>query len=221
MTEIRRAFLWTTLGRYLVMTVNLAAAAVMARLPDEYGVSVLGGAVFAVAEAIRPLGGGAYLIQKKELTSDDVRSSFTVSLSVTIVLTAALMLLLGPLTRYFVTPDLGRYLRAAILGFLTGPFVYPISALMSRHQPLVARLGLPRHHHRLADGFMAAQQRVDLSEFDPEAADLHLMIEPAEMPQLPVGAPAPRSPVRYNRVPGCSDRESGMKRSAVSPGRPR
>ena len=63
------------------MTVNLAAAAVMARLlaPDEYGISVLGAAVFAVAEAIRALGGGAYLIQKKDLTPDDVRSSFTVS----------------------------------------------------------------------------------------------------------------------------------------------
>jgi O-antigen/teichoic acid export membrane protein len=134
MTEIRRAFLWASVGRYLVMTVNLAAAAVMARLltPDEYGISVLGGAVFAVAEAIRALGGGAYLIQKRELTSDDVRSSFTVSLAVTIVLTVALVLLSGPLTRYFVTPDLGRYIEAATLGFLTGPFVYPISALMSR-----------------------------------------------------------------------------------------
>ena len=42
MTEIRRAFLWASVGRYLVMTVNLAAAVVMARLlaPDEYGVSV-------------------------------------------------------------------------------------------------------------------------------------------------------------------------------------
>ena len=50
----------------------------------------------------------------------------------TIVLTAALMLLSGPLTRYFGTPDLGRYIQAATLGFLTGPFIYPISALMSR-----------------------------------------------------------------------------------------
>ena len=32
MTEIRRAFLSASVGRYLVMTVNLAAAAVMARL---------------------------------------------------------------------------------------------------------------------------------------------------------------------------------------------
>jgi O-antigen/teichoic acid export membrane protein len=134
MTEIRRAFLWASVGRYLILTVNVAATVVMARLlaPEEYGISVLGGAVFAVAEAIRALGGGTYLIQKKELSSDDVRSSFTVGLAVTIGLTAALMLLSGPLTRYFMTPDLGRYIQAATFGFLTGPFVYPISALMSR-----------------------------------------------------------------------------------------
>jgi O-antigen/teichoic acid export membrane protein len=134
MTEIRRAFLWASVGRYLVLTVNVATTVVMARLlaPDAYGISVLGGAVFAVAEAIRALGGGTYLIQKKELTFDDVRSSFTVGLAVTIVLTAALMLLSGPLTRYFGMPDLGRYIQVGTLGFLTGPFVYPISALMSR-----------------------------------------------------------------------------------------
>ena len=81
MTGIRRAFLWASLGRYLVLTVNLAAAAVMARLlsPDEYGVSVLGGAVFAVVEAIRALGGGAYLIRKKELRVRTMSApSFTV-----------------------------------------------------------------------------------------------------------------------------------------------
>jgi O-antigen/teichoic acid export membrane protein len=134
MTDIRRAFLWASVGRYLVLAVNLAAAAVMARLlaPAEYGISVLGGAVLAVAEGIRALGGGAYLIQKEELTSEDIRCSFTVNLVVTIVLATAMMLLSGPLTRYFLTPNLGRYIPAATLGYLTGPFVYPISAIMSR-----------------------------------------------------------------------------------------
>ncbi len=134
MTDVRRAFLWASAGRYVVMAINLVSATVMARLlaPGEYGVSVLGGAVYAVAEAIRALGGGAYLIQKKELAAQNIRACFTVSLAVTIVLATALVFLSGPLTRYFLTPDLGRYLQAATIGYLTGPFVYPISALMSR-----------------------------------------------------------------------------------------
>jgi O-antigen/teichoic acid export membrane protein len=134
MTGIRRAFISATIGRYLVMAINLAATLLMARLlaPGEYGVWVLGGAVFAVAEAMRALGGGAYLIQQKELSPENIRTSFTVSLIVTVVLTATVALLAGPLSRYFNTPDLGPYLLVAALSFLTGPFVYPISALMSR-----------------------------------------------------------------------------------------
>lgn len=134
MTDIRRAFLWASAGRYLVLIVSLAATLVMARLltPADYGVTVLGGAVLAVAEAIRALGGGAYLVQKKELAPDDVRATFTVSLAVTIVLTCALLLLSGPLTRYFLTPDLGRYLQVAALGYMTGPLAYPVSALLRR-----------------------------------------------------------------------------------------
>jgi len=134
MTDIRRAFVWATAGRYLVMAINLVSGVVMARLlaPGEYGVSVLGAAVVAIAEAIRALGGGAYIIQKKDLTTDNIRSSFTVNMSVTIILTTALLLLSGPATRYFLMPDLGRYLQVTALGYLTGPFVYPMSALMSR-----------------------------------------------------------------------------------------
>jgi len=116
------------------MAINLVSGVVMARLlaPGEYGVSVLGAAVVAIAEAIRALGGGAYIIQKKDLTTDNIRSSFTVNMSVTIILTTALLLLSGPATRYFLMPDLGRYLQVTALGYLTGPFVYPMSALMSR-----------------------------------------------------------------------------------------
>jgi O-antigen/teichoic acid export membrane protein len=116
------------------MAISLVSGLVMARLlaPGEYGVSVLGAAVMAVAEAIRALGGGAYLIQKKDLSTENIQSSFTVNMLVTIVLTSVLLLSSGPITRYFLMPDLGRYVQVTALGYLTGPFVYPMSALMSR-----------------------------------------------------------------------------------------
>jgi O-antigen/teichoic acid export membrane protein len=134
MMGIRRAFLWASAGRYIVMAINLVTTVIMARLlaPGEYGISALGTAIFAIAEAMRALGGGAYLIQQKELAAEHVRTTFTVSLIVTLVLTTILALLAGPLTRYFNTPDLERYLLVTALGYLMGPFVYPIFALMSR-----------------------------------------------------------------------------------------
>jgi O-antigen/teichoic acid export membrane protein len=134
MTDVRNAFLSASVGRYVVVAINLAAAVVMARFlaPREYGVSVLGAVVLSVAESIRALGGGAYLVQKPDLTPENIRSSFTISLAVTVVLTAAIVAFSGPLTRYFLTPELGKYLQAAAVGYATGPFVYPVAALMSR-----------------------------------------------------------------------------------------
>jgi O-antigen/teichoic acid export membrane protein len=132
---VRRAFVWASAGRYTVMLLNLAATLILARLlaPSEYGVAVLGGSIFAVAEALRAVGGGAYLIQKSELSSDNIRACFTVSLIVTILVAVALLLLARPLARFFDMPHLNRYLEVAALGYLTGPFVYPISALMGRN----------------------------------------------------------------------------------------
>src|SRR5262249_16750195 len=70
MTTVRRAFVLASIGRYLTMAINLAAVLIMARLlaPADYGVAVLGGSVLSVAEAVRALGGGAYLVQQKDLT---------------------------------------------------------------------------------------------------------------------------------------------------------
>ena len=134
MTAVRRAFVLASLGRYLMMAINLAATLIMARLlaPADYGVAVLGGSVLAVAEAIRALGGGAYLVQQKDLTSAQIHTNFTISLIATVILIAALLLLVRPLTGFFGRPELVPYLRVATLGFLAGPISYQISALMSR-----------------------------------------------------------------------------------------
>ena len=116
------------------MVINLGAALAMARLlaPSEYGVTVLGSAIFAIAEALRALGGGAYLIQQRELSPDNIRTCFTVSLLATLVVTTALSVLAGPLSAYFGVPHLERYMQVSALGYLMGPFIYPISAMMSR-----------------------------------------------------------------------------------------
>ena len=132
--NLRHAFLWASFGRYSVMVVNLAATLVMARLltPAEYGVSIMGTAVLAIAEAVRTLSGGAYLIQKHELAPEAIRATFTINLMVTLVLALGLLVSVGPLTRFFSAPDVAPYLLVAAIGFVTGPFVLPIGALMSR-----------------------------------------------------------------------------------------
>jgi hypothetical protein len=72
----------------------------------------------AVAEAIRALGGGAYLVQQKDLTLAQTHTNFTISLIATAILIAAFLLLAQPLTEFFGRPELEPYLRVVGLGFL-------------------------------------------------------------------------------------------------------
>jgi O-antigen/teichoic acid export membrane protein len=118
----------------MMMVINLAATLIMARLlaPADYGIAVLGGSALAVAEAIRALGGGAYLVQQKDLTPEQIQTNFTVSLMATAALIAGLLVLVRPLANVFDRPELAPYLRVAVLGFVAGPITYQISALMSR-----------------------------------------------------------------------------------------
>jgi len=109
--SVRRAFVWASAGRYLTMAIGLLATLILARLlaPREYGVTVLGGEVFAVAEPLRALGGGAYLIQKHDLAHDDIRACFTVSLLATVLLAGVLWLLAQPLATFFAMPQLAPW----------------------------------------------------------------------------------------------------------------
>lgn len=134
MVNVRRAIVWSSAGQYLVIAINFISLLVMARLlaPAEYGVSVLGGAVLAVAEAVREIASGAFLVRERELTRDKVRSTTTLSVLVTAAVTAALALLAVPLARLFELPALAQYLHVAALGYMLGPLIHPQMALFGR-----------------------------------------------------------------------------------------
>jgi O-antigen/teichoic acid export membrane protein len=134
MGSVRRAFIWASVGQYVLFPINLTSTLIIARLidPSEFGVSVLGMAIIGIAEAVRDIGGGTYLIQKKSLDAESVPTIFTVSVIATVVIASSLTLLAGPIARNLHTPGVQQYLYAAILGYMTGPFLYPKMALMTR-----------------------------------------------------------------------------------------
>ncbi len=131
---VRRAFVWASTARYVNLALNLTVTLFLARVlaPSEYGVAVLGSGIFAVAEALRALGGGAYLIQKQELSTANVRACFSVSLTTTLLVTVALLLLARGVAGFFAVPRLARYIHVAALGYAMGPFISPIAALLGR-----------------------------------------------------------------------------------------
>jgi O-antigen/teichoic acid export membrane protein len=134
MADLRRALLFASGGRYVVMGVNLASATVLARLltPSEFGVSVLGASVLSIAEAIRELGSVAYLVQQKTITQGKIRTVFTISLLVTMMMTIVLVTLSGTFGRFYGVPELARYIEIIALGYAIAPFAHPIYAVLSR-----------------------------------------------------------------------------------------
>lgn len=134
MGGVRRAFVWATTGRYVVMIINLSVTVAISRLiaPAAFGVSVLGGAAYAIAEALRELGGGAYLIQQNELSVEKIRTSITTSLLVSLLIALCLYFGAGAMARLYDLPEVDHYIQVAALAYILGPFIFPIFALMSR-----------------------------------------------------------------------------------------
>src|SRR2546430_16814751 len=54
------------------------------------------------------------------------------------------------------------------------------------HQPLLTGDILPDHGHRLSNGRVLAQHRLDLPQLDAKAPDFHLLVESAEIFDAPV-----------------------------------
>ena len=98
-----------------------------------------------------------------------------------------------------------------------------VSATLARRrhhiadQPLVRRRVLPRDHRGLRHARCRSQRRLDLARLDPEAAQLHLRVGPAQELQHAVRdatAPGPRSGTSGSPPGPCG---SATNRSAVSP----
>ncbi|RYG37875.1 MAG: hypothetical protein EON93_02950 [Burkholderiales bacterium] len=134
MANIRRALVFASVGRYASRGVNLAMTVILARLmdPGEFGVAVVGVSSFLILDAIRELASVNYLVQQKELSQDKINSAFTVSFTITVCLTLAVLALAVPIAGLYGEPRLANYIYIATIGFALGPFMQPIYALWSR-----------------------------------------------------------------------------------------
>lgn len=137
---MRRAFVFATLERYSVMALNLLMVPVVSRLmgPAEFGISVLGLAALMIADTVRDFGTTAYIVQQTELTKSKLQTAFTVTLLLTIVITAGLFALAGPLAQFYRVDGLKYYFEVVAVCFLLGPFVQPIHALQRRDMDFAA-----------------------------------------------------------------------------------
>src|SRR6476469_6204770 len=128
MTGVRRALFFASAGRYIVMAISMAGTIILARLlgPEEFGISVIGGALLVLAESLRESGSIHYLVQQQDLTLPKIRTAFTLNLIVSIILACLGFSFAGAIASFYGDVRVSQYIIVGFIAFLVGPVVQPI-----------------------------------------------------------------------------------------------
>ncbi len=122
------------LEKYLTQVFMIATTAIMARVltPAETGLFLVAQAFILLAESFRDFGVGSYLIQERDISRSVLRSSFTVTMLISLAMGVAIYFGADRIAAFYGQPELENLLIVATLGFIIVPFGTPIIALLRR-----------------------------------------------------------------------------------------
>jgi O-antigen/teichoic acid export membrane protein len=120
--------------KYALATLGLLTTAVLARLltPAEMGVFLVGRALVIIVESLRDFGITNYLIQARTITTERVRTAFTVTLISSVALSVLLYAFGGEIAGYYGESGLRPVLHLAAVQILFLPFSATVLALLRR-----------------------------------------------------------------------------------------
>lgn len=107
----------------------------MARLllPEEIGIFSVAISFITLGHMLRDFGIGEYLIQEAELTSEKIRSGFTMSVMLAWVLAIIIYAISAPLAAFYEQEGIGKVLPVIAFNFLLIPFGSITIALLRRN----------------------------------------------------------------------------------------
>src|SRR3954471_12562204 len=135
MSSIHRSIFFSAVERYGSLLLFLFSTAVLSRLlaPDEFGIfAVINAIIVVITASFQEFGGANYLIQKKTLSEQNIRTAFTITFSISIVAGLALLACSNALVWFFKQGGLKEGIAVSTLGFVLTPFSVVISALFRR-----------------------------------------------------------------------------------------
>jgi len=132
--KIRGAVYLAFVARYASLAIQMLTVAILARLltPPEIGVFSVSLAVVFVAQALRDLGVGNYIVQERDLKPEHLRTALGVALAISWSLAGILFLLAGHLAELYREPGVERVLHVVTFIFLVNPLAIPAQALLAR-----------------------------------------------------------------------------------------
>lgn len=135
MSSIHRSIFFSALERYGSLALLFASTAVLSRLlaPDEFGIyAVISAIVTVITSAFQEFGGANYLIQKESLSRQNIRTAFTITFCISIMIGATLFMGRDALVWFFKQNGLQAGIAVSTLSFALTPFSVTVSALFRR-----------------------------------------------------------------------------------------
>jgi O-antigen/teichoic acid export membrane protein len=120
--------------QYLRLLINFVLIATVSRLltPSEFGVSVIGTGIMAIALGLREFATSDFLIQRQEVAREDVRTSFTLAFLLTVLITAAMFAIAPWFGTLYGENGLASFVRIAAVSGLVEAVSLPIRGLLRR-----------------------------------------------------------------------------------------
>jgi O-antigen/teichoic acid export membrane protein len=131
---VRRALASATGEQYFRVAIHFALIVIVSRLltPTEIGVSVIGIGIVQIALGVRHFATSDFLIQRQEVTQDDIRASFTVLFLLTALIVFAMFVLAPWFGTFYGEEKLARFLRVGAVAGLIEAISLPIIGLLRR-----------------------------------------------------------------------------------------
>jgi O-antigen/teichoic acid export membrane protein len=135
MSPVHRSIFLSAVERYGSLLFFLLSTAILSRLltPEEFGIFAIVNALTVVlAAAFQEFGGANYLVQRTVLSRQNIRTAFTVTLSLSVLVGAALFALGDAIAVLFAQDGLRLGIAVSVLNFALWPFSVTVTALLRR-----------------------------------------------------------------------------------------
>lgn len=134
MSKTRRSLAFAFLDRYGTAGLNLAGALILARLlsPRDFGIYSVAISVVTLVGVFRDFGVGNFLLQAHQISDVMIRTAFTISLPLSGVCAAFLLVGCHWIARFYNEPAFVGLMPVLAAGFLLVPFAMPSTSLLQR-----------------------------------------------------------------------------------------
>ena len=120
--QTKKGLYWSFFNQFANYGMQFCVGIVMARLlsPSDYGITALPAVFMAVALILQNAGLADALVRKKDMTEEDLSTSFYYSIAVGFFLYVVLFFSAPLIADFYNTPVLVPLIRVTALGFLWG-----------------------------------------------------------------------------------------------------